>query len=296
MLKITKILIILLFITINNLCSQIIVPLQYIDLKAEAEVLFKSNQYQDALSKYLEIIKGDYVRRIDYAYIAKCCVELGQEELAKKYFQKSLDEGLHFNNISDTIYCYDTTANYYLDYLILDNWADERNIIIENTKKYFEVYAKDKETANKLIIRMKVDQKMEAFAKKYPNLDSVSYTKIDIRKENQIDLQKIIDNKGFPTISKVGSDGCFAAFTIIQNSSHSIDFQKYCLKLMIEEYKTGEIPPSYIAILQDKILISEGKKQIFGTQINEKSKKLKMEPVLDKEKLQSRQEVMQLEK
>jgi len=276
------------------LFSQIIVPLNYIDLKAKADTLFKSADYQDSLAIYLEILKGDFVRRIDYAYVAKCCVELNQEELAKKYFQKSIDEGLHFNNINDTSYCYDTTANYYLDYLVLPSWEAQRKMIIDNTKKYFDSYAKDKVTAKKLLIRQKTDDNMMAFAKKYPNLDSVSYTKLNIRNENQVALQAMIEKNGFPTISKVGDDACYAAFKIIENSTHNVMFQENCLKIMLEEYKTGEIPPQYIAILQDKILIANGKKQIFGTQISEKSKKQKIEPVIDKDKLNSRQMIMQI--
>ncbi len=283
---------IVLIIFCHKLSAQIIVPLDYIDMKAEANIYFELKDYENALSIYTDILKGDFIRRIDYVYLTKCCVEIGKLELAKKIFNIGLDSGIHFKNLKDTIFCYDTTNNYYFNFLTQENWNPEKKKFIDNTKKYFDNYITEKELAKKLIIKYNTDVKLETFAKKYPYLDSVNFSKLNIRKENQLYLENIITEKGFPTIQKVGEEACFSAFKIIENSEHDIDFQEYCLKIMIQEYKNSEIPSTYIAILQDKILLARGKKQIFGTQLTNKNAKKKVRNIKDKEKLEKRQKVM----
>jgi hypothetical protein len=78
-------------------------------------------------------------------------------------------------------------------------------------------------------------------------------------------MKTIVDQYGWPGKSIAGSDGANAAWLLVQHSDLDCDFQKRCLKLM-EQAPEGEVERQHIAYLMDRVLVSEGKKQRYGTQ------------------------------
>ena len=101
----------------------------------------------------------------------------------------------------------------------------------------------------------KKDQEMRLKGKWSPIVD----------KKNTKILQKIIDENGWPAISLVGEDAENSAWLVAQHSP-SLDFQKKCLKLLLEAAKNGEAKKRNVPYLMDRILTRENKKQIYGTQ------------------------------
>ena len=88
-----------------------------------------------------------------------------------------------------------------------------------------------------------------------------------IDKKNTHLLKEIIDQFGWPTIPMVGKKASFFAWLIAQHADHDIQFQKKVLKLLKGLYMENNIvDPKNVAFLTDRILVTEGKKQIFGTQ------------------------------
>jgi len=89
----------------------------------------------------------------------------------------------------------------------------------------------------------------------------------DIDRQNTIALKKIIKQFGWPTIRMVGKKASFNAWLLAQHADHALRFQKKVLRLLRDIYeKEKDIDPMNIAFLTDRILVAEGKKQIFGTQ------------------------------
>lgn len=78
-------------------------------------------------------------------------------------------------------------------------------------------------------------------------------------------MKKIVQQIGWPTISLVGTEAANGAWLLVQHADHDLAFQKTCLALMIE-LASNEIDPTNIAYLTDRILVSENKPQIYGTQ------------------------------
>lgn len=77
-------------------------------------------------------------------------------------------------------------------------------------------------------------------------------------------LRQIIEEIGWPIISKVGEKASHAAWLLIQHS-HELEFQKKVLELMQNEPE-GEVKKENIAFLQDRVLVNEERPQIYGTQ------------------------------
>ena len=86
-----------------------------------------------------------------------------------------------------------------------------------------------------------------------------------VHEENAAILAGIIRERGWPTSTMVGEDGAEAAWLIVQHAIALPEFQRDCLKLLREAAAAGSIPPWQPAYLLDRILIYEGKSQIYGT-------------------------------
>ena len=85
--------------------------------------------------------------------------------------------------------------------------------------------------------------------------------------ENQIELEEIISQYGWPKISEVGRLGAWAAFCIVQHSKKKELIKKY-LPLLKEVCMQGEAMWKDYARLYDRMKLSEGGKQTYGTNSN----------------------------
>lgn len=86
-----------------------------------------------------------------------------------------------------------------------------------------------------------------------------------IDSENTDYLKKIVDQHGWPTYTLVGKDGANAAWLLVQHADLSPKFQRKCLDLMTQ-IPRDEISQQDVAYLTDRVLLAEGKKQVYGTQ------------------------------
>ncbi len=107
----------------------------------------------------------------------------------------------------------------------------------------------------------------------------------DLRLTDQ--LKEIVAEKGWPTISLVGAEASQAAATILVHSEDH-DWQRRMLPLLHELVEQDKIFGSDIAGLTDRILVSEGKPQEFGTQFKQVDGKMVMMPVKDLKHLEQR--------
>jgi hypothetical protein len=76
------------------------------------------------------------------------------------------------------------------------------------------------------------------------------------------EMEVILDRFGLPTRSLVGSAGSDAAMLIVQ---HNWPLQERVLALA-KAVPQGEISPETLGMLEDRVLVHQGKPQRFGTQ------------------------------
>ena len=74
--------------------------------------------------------------------------------------------------------------------------------------------------------------------------------------------KEVLDRFGLPTRSMVGAAGISALFLVVQ---HSATLQPRLLELA-KRAPPGEVPPSSLAMLEDRILTNSGQPQLYGTQ------------------------------
>lgn len=86
-----------------------------------------------------------------------------------------------------------------------------------------------------------------------------------VHEENASILDGIIGERGWPTSALAGEDGAEAAWLIVQHAIGLPAFQRKCLELLQDAAAAGSIPKWQPAYLLDRILIYEGKPQVYGT-------------------------------
>jgi hypothetical protein len=79
-------------------------------------------------------------------------------------------------------------------------------------------------------------------------------------------LKRIVRRFGWPGPELVGADGTNAAFVIVQHSP-DLDFQKAMLPLVRRSYESGKLSAWDYALLLDRVLVLQGKPQVYGNQV-----------------------------
>lgn len=115
-----------------------------------------------------------------------------------------------------------------------------------------------------------------------------------IDRENTTRMKEIIDEIGWPTVSKVGDENSSNAWLLVQHADHDVQFQKKCLEL-IKGAPENEVSKRDIAYLEDRVAIGEGRPQIYGTQFQKIDGEMQPLPIIDSDKVEARRREMGLE-
>ena len=82
---------------------------------------------------------------------------------------------------------------------------------------------------------------------------------------NLIKIREILDTRGWLGEDIIGQEGNRTLFLVIQHSDLKIQ-EKY-LPMMREAVKKGKASGSSLALLEDRVALRQGKKQIYGSQL-----------------------------
>lgn len=115
-----------------------------------------------------------------------------------------------------------------------------------------------------------------------------------IDSENLPHLKAIIEQYGWPGYHLVGEEGVNKIWLLVQHADSDLPFQKLCLELLREAVAKNDAPKSHLAYLTDRVLVNEGKPQIYGTQILITDGQAHPQPVEDPELLDQRRAEMGL--
>ena len=119
------------------------------------------------------------------------------------------------------------------------------------------------------------------------NDEAVGRAMIALDEKHTARLRAIFKEHGFPGFCLAGRDGAQAAHVmLLHGPSHEL--RKETLPLVEAAVKKGELPAQAAATLSDKVLVGEGKPQIYGTHFDFVDGKLVMIPVSDPEGLEAR--------
>ncbi|MCL1035670.1 hypothetical protein L2750_00660 [Shewanella submarina] len=171
----------------------------------------------------------------------------------------------------------------YLLFLLLIPFFTLADINSELQKELIEMGLKDQEIRNEIGKSGWQNPSREL-------LDKLS----EIDKLNTAKLKLIIKEHSWLTKDLVGVEGIGAAFLIIQHSP-DIAFKAEMLPCLERSYLNDEgITGQEVALLTDRVLIAQGKKQIYGTQVDLIDGKVVFKPIKDEANVDKRRADMKM--
>jgi len=116
----------------------------------------------------------------------------------------------------------------------------------------------NKKLQQRIIQAKNIDQKAR-FDCKQGELTIKNYMVYLVDLVNNDLIKHIIKENGYPTQKMIGKKGIKAFWLLIQHQDNDVELQKQCLEQCDFELENK-------AFLIDRVLINQGKKQIYGTQ------------------------------
>jgi hypothetical protein len=240
---------------------------EYTNLVKKADSLYKAKDFKTSALIYSEAFKANgWVGLSDDRYNAACSWALANNS-DSSFFQ--------LNRIA-------TKANY-MNYGHITTDPDLNSLHNDNRwKPLLDLVKQNKEKAeanlNKPLVAQldsiynedqKYRLKIDAIEKKYgwESNEMKNHWKIISEKDstNLIKVKSILDKYGWLGADVVGSQGNSTLFLVIQHSDQGSQ-EKY-LTMMREAVKNGKAIGSSLALLEDRVALGQGKKQIYGSQI-----------------------------
>ena len=167
----------------------------------------------------------------------------------------------------------------------------------ENIEKHYDkrlvavldkIYFDDQSTRSQ--IRSKEEKygrdskEMRAFWKTILKKDSINLVKVS----------NILDTQGWPSKKKIGKKGASTIFLVIQHANQDTKL-KY-LSMITKAVKNDELPKRQYAMFYDRLVLGQGKRQVYGTQLamSKEHKKPYVLPLDDVENVDKRRAKMGL--
>ncbi|MFF4306909.1 DUF6624 domain-containing protein [Streptomyces sp. NPDC001601] len=149
------------------------------------------------------------------------------------------------------------------------------------------------ELAGELHRRAERDQAARRLAVK--TRDGRDMRRIDA--DNTAWLEQVISQRGWPGIALVGERGADAAWLLAQHADLDPAFQRRALELLKAAVEAGDALPRHLAYLTDRVLVTAGEPQVYGTQYTDDGdgSNLRLQPVADPDRLDERRAAVGLE-
>ena len=246
---------------------------EYIRLIDEAYKLYQNGEYLKSGKKYAEAFAANVNKGLlDDRYNAACSWALANETdsafallflIVKKGNYTDYDQLINDNDLKPL----------YND----SRWEEIKSIIKSNKEKKEANYNKKLVAFLDTIFfddqkyRLQINKVAEKYGWESKEVDSIENDKAfkeKLRKTDSINTVKItsvIENYGWLGVDVVGDYGNSTFFAVIQHSD--LKTQEKYLPIMREAVKNGKARADHLALLEDRVALKEGRRQIYGSQL-----------------------------
>ncbi len=260
--KTPYLLLFLVMMPLHSICQNVT------DLLAQAEETYQNKAFGKSMMLYEKAFRTGKADYSDY-YNAACSAALnGQVKQALLWLSKAVDKGYsnirHMKSDADL-----TTLRKTREWaaLITKLQAKVDRMEVNYDKKLqarlLTVYDNDQQD------RFKINEIGEKHG--YDSKEMQALWKIIAEKDslNLLEVKSILDNYGWVGQDKVGGQASVALFLVIQHADLST--QQTYLPLMRKAVEAKKARPSDLALLEDRVALGEGRRQLYGSQIGEDS-------------------------
>jgi hypothetical protein len=240
---------------------------EYPDWIQKANSFYEAKQYQQSADAFTKAFASNGGKGLpDDRYNAACAWALAGNKDSAFFMLNRIATRSNYSDLSHLQIDEDLTS------LHTDKRWDDLCAIVKQNKDRAEA-GLDKNLVSQLDQIFKDDQggrmKYEDLQKKYGNNSKeVRDLWVDINYKDSINLikvEQILDKYGWAGPDVVGQQGAITLFLVIQHSD--IKVQEKYLPMMREAVKNNKASASDLALLEDRVALREGRKQIYGSQI-----------------------------
>lgn len=266
--------VIITLIILNNLCfAQSVV--QYV---FQADLAFQQKKYMESSKLYVTAInlKADHIENVYYR-AAKAFWFVGNQDSAIILLDQAVSNG--WNK---------------LDVIMKDSVfvkLHDDSIWVSLLKKWKILIDKNNAYLNRPLMEelFRMENKDQELRKEFhPASDSLYWKMVAEESRKQVErLKEIIKEYGWPGKRMVGEDASRSAWIIVQHADYDVNFQKECKSLIAAAVENNDGSMRDLAYLTDRILVSERKKQVYGTQCfwNDSTERVESQPIEDSQKI-----------
>ncbi|MET4082356.1 hypothetical protein ABIB40_002314 [Pedobacter sp. UYP30] len=237
---------------------------KYQSIVDQADSLYKIKQYQKSVDEYQEAFKIEQKSGFDF-YNAGCAASLlGNKQLAFEWLNLALKNGWsnfeHTTTDSDLIALHES-EKWNVLLTEIQKEVDKKEAFLDKPlrAKLLKIYDSDQP------IRVKYLSAQKEFGYQSREVDSLGKVMMHQDSTNLVEVTEILDTDGWVGVDKVGGIANMTLFLVIQHAGLKTQ-QKY-LPMLREAVKSGNAKGSALALLEDRINIRQGKRQIYGSQI-----------------------------
>ena len=284
----------MLFLIVINISGRSVYLVHNFDVNSIVDSLYTTGQYDKCKNQILTSKIHSFSDTIEvieklascYSYLHRADSAIILLDYLHTTAPENLDIGISYNHI-------------YFHDLIVDNRMSKYDSIMK------VVYIRDNIGKNtilgiELLDIIRKDQEprcIQEYVQKIKTtggntdikIDSMFWSKMKISDEQNMEhVAAIIHKYGYPGFSMVGGIPCYGAQIVIRHSDlkYKIEF----LPIMKSAAEKGELDGGSVEALEDRILVDQGKKQLYATQycLDSITKKFALCPIEDPDKLQDR--------
>ena len=236
----------------------------YNSLISEADSLYQAKDYKHSIEKYVVAFKIEKTSPSDLYNAACSAALLGDQKKAFKWLNLALENG--WSNVQHLKS--DSDLNSLHQNKKWNKLVDDMQKVVDLREANY-----DKPLQAKLIAIFDEDQTIRReyiaaqtqYGRESKQVDSLGNIMMFKDSVNLILIKEILDTHGWVGPDKVGGQANQTLFLVIQHADLATQ-QKY-LPMMREAVKNKNASSNSLALLEDRVALGEGKRQLYGSQI-----------------------------
>ncbi|REG96468.1 DUF6624 domain-containing protein [Flavobacterium aquicola] len=236
----------------------------YKNLIHKADSCYTAENYKTSVDYYEKAFKIEHTKPNDF-YNAACSAALSkQDKKAFKWLNLAIDNGYEnithlqidadLKSLHENKEWKNTTEKFQKKLDILEAHYDK-----PLQKELLAIYAEDQDIRGEF---MKIYKDKGPGNKSFDSINNLMRYKDSI---NLLKVIKILDEKGWVGKDIVGSQANQTLFLVIQHAD--LKYQQKYMPMMREAVKKGNANGASLALMEDRVSLREGRKQIYGSQI-----------------------------
>lgn len=267
-----KLILIFILILSTNLIFGQAIPKEYTDKVKTAESFYDANDFKNSASNYSEAFRSNgWKASLNDRYNAACSWAMASvPDSAFSQLERIAVKFSNYNHITtdtdlSTLHS-DKRWKPLIEKIKQNQEKAEASLNKPLVAKLGEIYNEDQ----------KYRQQIDGIEKKYgtDSKEMKEHWQLINQKDklNLIEVKAILDKYGWVGPDVVGGQGSITLFFVIQHADQATQ-EKY-LPMMRDAVKNGKANPGSLALLEDRVALGQGKKQIYGSQIGRDPKTL----------------------